>query len=60
MLNCIFVGIVRGMLTSLGVPCHVTADIQNLPATTFTIHLKMKTQPTLKTSASENPTPKEK
>lgn len=33
-------GLIRGVLHSLGVPCQVTADIPALPSTTFTIKIK--------------------
>ncbi|KAK1414488.1 hypothetical protein QVD17_30234 [Tagetes erecta] len=34
-------GIIRGALSTLGIPCAVTADISNLPACSFVIRIKV-------------------
>ncbi|KAL3516191.1 hypothetical protein ACH5RR_023093 [Cinchona calisaya] len=33
-------GIIRGALSNLGIPCAVSADITNVPACSFVIHIK--------------------
>ncbi|XP_076942124.1 uncharacterized protein LOC143611904 [Bidens hawaiensis] len=34
-------GLIRGALSTLGIPCAVTADISNLPACSFVIRIKV-------------------
>ncbi|KAK9095667.1 hypothetical protein Scep_027136 [Stephania cephalantha] len=34
-------GIIRGALTSLGIPCAVSADMSNLPACSFVVRIKV-------------------